>query len=277
MIALHRTFFTPSDLSTQPFQAQLSALEEWWDSEVPRIGEVDAKGWNGSVQSSVTSTTTSDSEASDRMAVDSANETDPYIRWSSAELLKSNTSILPFKSTEEDDDPYSTILFDDIKPFPFPPPPPHSKTRELLPYYFLTFLGLPIPGLSNDDDSLWSDLRLSDNPSLRAELFSFPNQQSQNDVPLSLTSLQLDPLIGKERSMREGWNGIKEWGFDLLRNPLDGWGVKGEGRIWESSKDLESVKDMGFMRRLFEQLDVVMDDKWRMYWIAFEAASGIKS
>lgn len=38
-------FNIPSSLISEPWNIQIGSLEEYWDSELPRFGEKDAKGW----------------------------------------------------------------------------------------------------------------------------------------------------------------------------------------------------------------------------------------
>jgi len=38
-------FNIPSSLTLEPWEIQIGSLEEYWDSELPRFGEKDAKGW----------------------------------------------------------------------------------------------------------------------------------------------------------------------------------------------------------------------------------------
>src|SRR5690554_3327778 len=39
-------FNMPSSLGSEPWHIQIGSLEEFWDSELPRFGEKDAKGWS---------------------------------------------------------------------------------------------------------------------------------------------------------------------------------------------------------------------------------------
>lgn len=39
-------FNMPAGLEAEPWYIQIGSLEEYWDSELPRFGEKDAKGWS---------------------------------------------------------------------------------------------------------------------------------------------------------------------------------------------------------------------------------------
>jgi len=39
-------FNMPAGLESEPWFIQIGSLEEYWDSELPRFGEKDAKGWS---------------------------------------------------------------------------------------------------------------------------------------------------------------------------------------------------------------------------------------
>lgn len=117
-------------------------LEEFWDDEVPRIGDMGAKGW---------SCTTDDDTPSYSNGLEAyvapapADGARPFETWAIAERTASLDAALPSRTAEltldESDDPFRVVLFDDIRPFLFVV---HSSDSKLqLAYAFLTFLGLP--------------------------------------------------------------------------------------------------------------------------------------
>ncbi|BGO94695.1 hypothetical protein NBRC10512_004875 [Rhodotorula toruloides] len=124
-------------------QRVLAAFESFWDTEAPRIGETDAKGWR--------STTDQDMPleavpASDVAIVEAQREDGarPHEQWARAERIASE-SHRPARTTDpgmdDSDDPYRVVLFGDIRPFLFFVDSPDSRLQ--LAYAFLTFLGLP--------------------------------------------------------------------------------------------------------------------------------------
>ncbi|GAA6058551.1 hypothetical protein JCM10212_006990 [Sporobolomyces blumeae] len=119
----------------------IDELEEFWDSEVPRIGEKGAKGWKSATEDDLPpedATThpfeTSNPDPSAR----------PFETWAAAERTASLDS-RPVRTTDpcldDSDDPFRAVLFDDIRSFLFVVHSPDSKLQ--LAYAFLTFLGLP--------------------------------------------------------------------------------------------------------------------------------------
>jgi len=117
-------------------------LESFWDDEVPRIGEKEAKGWKNSGSSEDPSQTASPDSLD-------PTTTDPNARsfetWATAERTASLESSRPARTTDpsldDSDDPFRVVLFDDIRSFLFIVHSPDSKLQ--LAYSFLTFLGLP--------------------------------------------------------------------------------------------------------------------------------------
>ena len=117
----------------------LSSFEEFWESEVPRIGEEGAIGWAkyvvGQGESFKTTLTASSSFGSNR---------DVFGSWATMENQKSLHSRQPARTTDdlEENDPYQVILFSDVRDvlenFTFSPP-----SRSLLIEGWLTFCHLP--------------------------------------------------------------------------------------------------------------------------------------
>ncbi|KDQ12936.1 hypothetical protein BOTBODRAFT_161151 [Botryobasidium botryosum FD-172 SS1] len=293
------TFFAPSALSSVPFPKKCKALEEFWDSESPRIGDVGAEGWAQWVAKSkegsnapATAVAASSGEASTDIPMrESSTETDPYIRWAADERSKEASGRAPVRGEATDDqDPYSAVLFADIQPLLFSPPA-QFQARELLLYAFLQFLGLHVPGLTSflqnsssgsgtvsSDDSCWAHSRFSSicipSAYITSNFFDPSISQSAEEAGPSWEAV-FGTVVGKERKMAAGWGVLKEWGFGV-RSALEGYGVRGEGRMWEGDA-LEGI-DGDFVRRLFEQTgSIASSENWDQHWLAFEAASSVKS
>jgi hypothetical protein len=128
------TFFKPDQ-----WVAPLTGLSQWWnglsrafqpfwDSESPRFGEADAKGWkSGHQPPSVIS------------------ETAPHDDWYSQELTSNSA------------DPYSTVLYEDIRPLLVPILTPESRQDAI--YSVLTFLGVSLlpPDISTNTSPMGRD------------------------------------------------------------------------------------------------------------------------
>ena len=113
---------------------ELFSFEEFWDSEVPRLGEEGARGWRMSRRSEV------------------LPQSDPFIpttthqgasrAWSVKEQQRMSSSTLPARTLDEvdEDDPFRVILFSDIQPFLFRPS--GEQARKQLLQAFLDFCDL---------------------------------------------------------------------------------------------------------------------------------------
>ena len=124
--------------STKRSSEMLLAFGEFWDSEVPRIGEVDAAGWAAF-----------DSEGTETLA--SNNDIQPvpldathlFESWAKQEHLQALQSRLPARTTDdvEGNDPRRVILFSDIQDILVNVE--SSSARCLLIQAFLIFCNLP--------------------------------------------------------------------------------------------------------------------------------------
>ena len=107
---LELTFFRPEGLDLHNDQEKaLSHFEEFWESEVARIGEPGAKGWK--------------SEKSAPIEPRSSSETATIIpnsvfeSWTATERERITKARLPARSLDEveDDDPYRVVITSDLK------------------------------------------------------------------------------------------------------------------------------------------------------------------
>ena len=276
-------YMQPRVLEGQPFASVCDALEEFWDADMLRIGEQGAQGWISWLKE--------DEDVKKREAGPSAMpvisnssvdnrpgvELDGCQRWVEAERKFDAHGWLPLPQDDDHADPYSTVLFSDIRPILFPSPK-HSYVDEAMDetalYVFLQFLGLHIPGLSDsllpprsEDfeegiDSTWSCTAVYRNEDTLSDLFSLPTASSTSaTLSPSKTSAHAQVhgpeawnsfngvVIGPERRMGSGWGPIKEWTLGT-RAPLEGHGGPGsyfgDGRMWEKS-DLKDI-DVDFVR-----------------------------
>lgn len=107
---LEYNFFRPKSLTYQDPSAAIRSFSAFWDSEVPRIGEVGAKGWDASSESKPPAPQTD--EAAHAIDLHS-----PFESWERAEWECMRTSSLPARTLDEtqEDDPYRIILSSDIE------------------------------------------------------------------------------------------------------------------------------------------------------------------
>ncbi|OTA06519.1 hypothetical protein A9Z42_0072590 [Trichoderma parareesei] len=123
--------------ATDNEQTALDAFEEFWESEVPRIGDAGAKGWRHYVESG------GDGDAAEpqRAAPTTPSSSrDVYKAWGHLEHSRSQAAKLPARTMDDgtDDDPFRVVIFSDIKPFLFLIPT--SVLSEVSPQLIDAFL-----------------------------------------------------------------------------------------------------------------------------------------
>ncbi|KAL8702256.1 MAG: hypothetical protein Q9224_000081 [Gallowayella concinna] len=90
---------------------RVSSFEHFWDSEAPRIGEPNAKGWLNYDQNDIE--TGRPLEAEEPSTPDGTNV---FKSWVTAERKAGRSSNTPSRTTDETfDDPYKIVLFSDVK------------------------------------------------------------------------------------------------------------------------------------------------------------------
>ncbi|KAH7885897.1 NRDE-2, necessary for RNA interference-domain-containing protein [Phlebopus sp. FC_14] len=264
------TFEVPQSLYGLPVETQLESLEEFWDSEVPRVGESNAKGWSAWVSSGRPEASLCGGETP--MDVASAS-TDPFIRWHEDETLADQTPCIPARSTDKSSvsDPYATVLFADIKDLLLPLTT--QRAKNVFRLIWLSVLGLHIPGfvesLTNSFwDDRWSYTHLV-TPSRLSSLF--PNKGETRSL---LPDSYAGALIGRQKEYSSAFGPVKDWRWDVF-GPME-WIGKEQWRMW-TANDVQGVGE-DFIRAVFNQLRCGTDDhEWDTYAVAFEAAINVNS
>lgn len=143
---LEFNFFMPKQFGRSMGDAQdfathrdrLSSFEEFWESEVPRIGEEDAKGWESwTLSGGVTAAPKTD-------ALDiPVNAERIFENWVRSERLNALEARSPARTVDDiqEDDPFRVVLFPDVRDCLF-----HTAGSELrseLLNAFLAFCRLP--------------------------------------------------------------------------------------------------------------------------------------
>lgn len=136
----HRQAMQADNAQASAASTALDDLELFWDSEAPRFGEPGAKGWRN---------TEDGAEAPATLLAQPppapSEESDPFQMWAAREFQASARRQHPSRTTDDpadEDDPYSTILFGDIRPLLFFVSTPDARSQLL--YSFLFYLGLPL-------------------------------------------------------------------------------------------------------------------------------------
>ncbi|KAJ7125708.1 NRDE-2, necessary for RNA interference-domain-containing protein [Mycena crocata] len=272
------TFQVPQVLYGIPLPQRLDSLEEFWECECPRLGEVDAKGWYVWFSSGRPSAPPPAQPTPSTMV-----ELDPYRKFAFSESLADRTLFLPRRSTdiEADTDPYATILFSDIRDVLLDLSSPEAK--DVFRYAWLNVLGLSLPGFqavsrpygldsanSVDVDDRWCHTYLLRPAHLDA---IFPSREPSRIVNDAVAGV----IIGREREYTSGLAcPILSWGWGALR-PLEIPAADGRIKSLWTKEDLQDV-DVPFIRSVFSQLRLGNDDlQWDLFALAFEAGSNIKT
>jgi hypothetical protein len=273
-------------LQSAPLEQLLDALEEFWESEVPRCGEPGSKGWaSWTPDGPEPSTTANNASLPSPLPSASIITNDPFKRWAEEEQLTDRTGFLPLRSTDESDDPYATVLFSDIRPLLSSSRLDSRRAKHAFRLAWLALLGLHIPGFAfslsptttanlgiggESLDDRWSYTHLTSARYLEILLPSRSTQAgSQSFMPDSYAGV----LLGKEREYTNSFGPVKNWGLGVY-DPLESIG----GQVLWGKEDVDNV-DQGFVRRIFERLRMdkdIQDVEWDMLTLAFEAAVNIK-
>ncbi|KAH0541960.1 hypothetical protein FGG08_003592 [Glutinoglossum americanum] len=116
--------FTPTEIASVGItnrrgeEVLLSSFQRFWESEVPRIGENGAEGWNSFVAKGEAGIVPEPRTDSLEVNIDKRHI---FRSWATAEKLRALESRDPARTIDEveEDDPYRVILFSDIKDFIF--------------------------------------------------------------------------------------------------------------------------------------------------------------
>lgn len=244
----------------------LDRLEAFWESEVPRLGEPGATGWAAWEAAGSPEAVPGPSRVSPRPP----KLSDPFARWAAQELIEDDNLQMPSRSFDEEEcnDPYSTILFSDIRPLLVRLTYPGSKQAFRLTW--LSFLGLHFPGFSptlsadplDSTDDKWTNAHLKTPPFLRA---IFPDDSPSKRITADSAA---GILVGRERSYSSAFCPVKDWSLDAV-DVMEG-AIAGKYRIW-MNEDAQAVTDYGLVREVFQQCTMPgRDAQWDILRLAFE-------
>jgi hypothetical protein len=145
------TFFRPAKASALSRSDKMTLLEEFWETEVPRIGESDALGW-----SNYNAGTPSVPKSAGAALSRNMSRIKPFASFYEIEEAHRTLNQYPGRTSDDDgDDPYHVVLFSDIS----------ACLSELLHDYahdslleaFLNFFGLPMLSSSGERRSFQMD------------------------------------------------------------------------------------------------------------------------
>ncbi|KAJ2906787.1 hypothetical protein MKZ38_010778 [Zalerion maritima] len=152
---LEMHFCRPAGLDDVDTLAAGNRFNKFWDSEILRVGETGAEGWNQSSRLRLPQNVQVD-RAKEEPAFPS--KTDPYQSWAFEECQHAKNSKLPIRLTDlrenQDYDPFRLVLYEDIQRLLFSIPKPYVATmRPQILDTFLVFCGLP-PAFANSENIL---------------------------------------------------------------------------------------------------------------------------
>ena len=221
-------------------EATVSMFEDFWDGEVPRIGEEGAEGW-GSFSQKPGKPPHPGMETADDLE-DSKN---PWKSWLASERRHSLLSRNPARTIDdiEGNDPYRIILFSDIRPFLIDPP--SLAGQQVILDAFIAFCYLPPFGAEGPDsrprvwgrdcflrnDALRLDGKLEDSWKLRVhnQSGSSGEQDSIDKGDVRSQSGAQDPFQFPVRDYQVSSDSLfaeKQWfsAFDIWQEPCCGDG-----------------------------------------------------
>ncbi|KAI0067780.1 DUF1740-domain-containing protein [Artomyces pyxidatus] len=271
-------FRSPAIDDAVSFEDQLDLMEEFWESEIPRIGEPGATGWATWIAEGRPDPNGIPSISRTRAA---SKSYDPYMKWAEDEMRADQSLQAALRSTdaEADLDPYATILFTDIRPFLSAIV--SVRAKNLLRLIWLSFLGLHIPGFetslalsptTENTGDRWSETYLISPPYLTA---IYPSSSNARRIA---ANSQAGVIVGKEQEYAAVFGPVKHWGYRAVA-PLEAHEFRNGEKRWGmwTSEDVQGV-NIEFVRRVFEQCRSGAEDvEWDVLALAFEAAINVKS
>ena len=166
---------------------KIKALGEFWESEVARIGEDGALGFNHFIQK----------QGASDVPEGIADEVDNELRdeklfsgWAFAERSRQNASLLPARTMDDvvEDDPYRVILFTDIESFIIVLPSDEGLHESLLDA-FLAFCRMPtlsclgfIKSVALPKDTFTEERLLDCDPAYIMRQFTTPDSRDGGDL-----------------------------------------------------------------------------------------------
>ncbi|KAL2256927.1 hypothetical protein VTK26DRAFT_916 [Humicola hyalothermophila] len=149
---LEMAFCQPGeDVVGENSDAWLEAFAEFWESEMPRIGEDGARGWRAFVEAE--SGLGDPPEGKMQKSGEVPPTADPFTTWGAVERQAMKQARMPARTLDEgaDDDPFRVIMFSDIKDLLVCfPSALLQHVRPRLLDAFLVFCGLPASGVAGE-------------------------------------------------------------------------------------------------------------------------------
>ncbi|PQE16021.1 duf1740 domain containing protein [Rutstroemia sp. NJR-2017a WRK4] len=257
--------FYGRNTSLSPDEA-VKSLGEFWESEVPRIGETGSLGWHKFLETGDDSAVPEGQTDEPEMPLKGE---DVYASWVTAERSRAKASRLPARTLDDtvEDDPYRVILFSDIEEFLLVLPRENDSLRKSLVDAFLLFCHLPsMPDHNETKSSDWSA-----DPWLNNKLLDYSSKwinenylaersddtiddQNTQPSPKSIFTTPLSNFVMAPESMF-----TKTW-FQSFKPWREVYGPEDSGPIPYS-----------WVQNTFKKLtQIYPDDNFMEYYLAFE-------
>lgn len=258
---------TPPPNTEVAHEQLLGKLEEFWDSEVIRIGEPGAKGWAAYVISGGNGGVPEPRE--EKLFSGPLDHRDIFGSWMDDEEERLALSIMPARTTDEveEDDPYRVILFSDFKAFMFCFSV--DAVRRKIVDAFLTFSNLtPARPVSSNSPGVTDTFLRNDMSSMEEwylDEWFWPKSSDEaidSKMVTYLEGLSMEPE--RKSDLSKG----NPFGFGLKNYPI------GQASLftWETINWSQSVKgvDAAFVGRTLKMLvDGFEDEKLATYYLAW--------
>jgi len=191
-------------------EEKIALFKEFWESEVPRIGEENALGWSYFL------TNEGSSDPPDVLTDevhDSVDQRNVFKSWAKAERLRSDASHVPARTMDEvtEDDPFRVIMVSDIEEFMISIPSDSESLRLSLLNAYLSFCNQPLMKLIDLEaiehwpyDGLTSDNILDCGSELIKKQYSMTEGSFEEGEDIEISSVFNTPVsqfVGSPESM----------------------------------------------------------------------------
>ena len=254
----------------------LSAFEDFWDSDIPRVGEENAKGWAQSVAKAVI--LPQPRRDSENISENGGRSFHDWMRSERSRAWQSR-SVGRAADQVEEGDPYRVILFSDIRNC-LVDPPVSPTSWSVIFEAFLAFCHLPpLPSecITHCTRSWWRDAFVRNESLHRTQRYASvsPMHSSSNtEVRLGSNSIENDMSLSTSRQRGP-------FDFPLLDYRVSSDTLFASSGNWFSAFDAwqhEYAEDRGpvkieWIRRIIRAFSqhVLSEDHLRVYYIAFES------
>jgi hypothetical protein len=237
-------------------ETRMSMFEEFWESEVPRLGEEKSEGW-----ASFCLKQGDPPQPSTESTIIMKDGQDVWGSWFASERRQGLLARKPARTIDEveENDPYRVILFSDIRPFLIDSP--SEKNLDVLLDAFLIFCRLPPYETEGRDHSsrIWNG-----NGFLRNEALSESNRLSQLwrvQAPRPRKSI-LEVHSTQNKSLGDNSHSKDPFNFPLPNcrlssgvlfaatgtwfSPFDAWQGSGNQNFLEMTWVIQALKTLAF-------------------------------